>query len=254
MSYQEFPPHPGLQPYIDAYWVMKSDRPSATTERIYPDGCIDIILNLGDDFLTDNGRVKMKPEAAYLVGTMTQYMNVTVAHDTYLLGIRFKPLGFPTFYQFSSLHEITNKTIDFNRRLLPPLYVYDQNTITTLDNFFCKKISDGYHVLAGPLDSIKRNKGIVGIDQIARQHFMSDRKLERQFRRYLGISPKEYARFIRYQHAKQLIETRPSGESLLGVAIETGFYDHAHLTNDIKKYSGLVPSQLRDVGFSANGR
>ncbi|HTF28412.1 MAG TPA: helix-turn-helix transcriptional regulator [Flavitalea sp.] len=253
MSYQEFQPHPALQPYIDAYWVMKSDRPSETTERIYPDGCIDIILNLGDDFLTDNGTVKMKHEAAYLVGTMTQYMNVTVAHDTYLLGIRFKPLGFPTFYQFSSLHEITNKTIEFNRRLSPPIYVYDHNTIATLDNFYCKKISDSSHVLTGPLDSIKRNKGIVGIDQLARQHFMSDRKFERQFRRYLGISPKEYARFVRYQYATQLIRTSPPQESLLGLAIETGFYDHAHLTNEIKKYSGLVPSQIRDVGFSPDG-
>jgi AraC-like DNA-binding protein len=60
----------------------------------------------------------------------------------------------------------------------------------------------------------------------------------------VGISPKEYINFVRYQFALQQIKQNNSQKSLLDIAIETGFYDHSHLTNEIKKYSGLLPSQL----------
>ena len=35
----------------------------------YPDVCIDIIINLGGDFLADNGTCRMKNESVYLLGT-----------------------------------------------------------------------------------------------------------------------------------------------------------------------------------------
>jgi hypothetical protein len=30
----------------------------------------------------------------------------------------------------------------------------------------------------------------------------------------------------------------------LNIAIEHGYYDHAHLTNDVKRYTGMPPSAL----------
>jgi AraC-like DNA-binding protein len=35
-----------------------------------------------------------------------------------------------------------------------------------------------------------------------------------------------------------------SEESLFRIAVEFGYYDHAHLTNEFKKYSGILPSEL----------
>jgi len=249
MKYREFKPHPVLRPYIDAYWVMRSEKNSPVSQRIYPDGCIDIILNLGGEFLANNGTFKMKNETAYLVGTMTRYIDITVEADTHLLGIRFKPLGFSAFYEFASLHEVTNKTIGFGSRLVPEIRQHDQNTGAILDNFFYNKLSNPNHPLSAVMETIKNKKGAIPIEQVAKLHFISHRQLERNFRRYLGISPKEYAGFIRYQSVVQLIREQTCKKSLLDLALDTGFYDHAHLTNEIKKYSGLLPSQLQNVGF-----
>jgi AraC-like DNA-binding protein len=33
-------------------------------------------------------------------------------------------------------------------------------------------------------------------------------------------------------------------ESLLRIAFELGYYDHAHLTNEFKRYAGIRPSEL----------
>ena len=35
-----------------------------------------------------------------------------------------------------------------------------------------------------------------------------------------------------------------TNESLLRMAYDLGYYDHAHLTNEFKKYAGILPSEL----------
>jgi AraC-like DNA-binding protein len=244
MSYQEFQPYHTLKLYIDAYWVMKSEVNMPTSQRIYPDGCIDIIINLGGDFWSDNGTCRMKNEFAYLVGTMIRYVDITIRPDTYLLGIRFKPLGFLAFYKFSSLHEITDRTIDFDKSLLPEMHAYNDRTIAVLNKFFCDRLTDGNHALTEIMETINSRHGIISVDNIAKLHFISNRQLERIFKQQLGLTPKEYSNFIRYQHAVQLIKNKGFNNNLLDVALDAGFYDHAHLTNEIKKYSGVLPSQL----------
>jgi AraC-like DNA-binding protein len=244
MSYHEIQPYHTLKPYIDAYWVVKNEDNAPADQRIYPDGCIDIIINLGGDFLADNGTCRMKNEFAYLLGTMTRYIDITIQPDTYLFGIRFKPLGFSAFYKFSSLHEITNRTIDFNKSLLPAMNGYNKRTIADLDKFFCNKLDYGNHALTEIMDTIKSRHGSLPVDSVAKLHFISNRQLERIFKQNLGITPKEYSNFIRYQHAVKLIKKKGFNNNLLDIALDAGFCDHAHLTNEIKKYSGLLPSQL----------
>lgn len=249
MAYREFQPHPLLRPYIDAYWVMKGDKPASESQRIYPDGCIDIIYNLGGDFLSDNRTFTMRNESVYLVGTMLRYKDITRELNTTLLGIRFKPLGFSAFFRFASLHEITEKTIEFGRKQLPDIRELDEDTLATLDKFFGHRLPSKPNSLFPVIDTILINKGIISIDKLAKLHFITPKQLERNFKKDLGASPKEFTNFVRYQHAIQLIGKKPYSENLLDVALDAGFYDHAHLTNEIKKYSGILPSQLENVGF-----
>ena len=53
MPYKEFKPDPVLSPYIDAFWEVTSCESKSFTERIMPDCCIDIIINLGADVMAD---------------------------------------------------------------------------------------------------------------------------------------------------------------------------------------------------------
>lgn len=92
MSYFQFSPDHALTNYIDAYWYAKGDKNELTTEKILPDGCVDIIFNLGENHKADDNGFIMKNEGVYLVGTMTRFKNTITTSETNLLGIRFKPL------------------------------------------------------------------------------------------------------------------------------------------------------------------
>src|ERR1700741_5490201 len=103
MQYVEVTPHPMLSNYVDAYWTASGSSTPHSIEKILPDGCVDIIFNLGNDCYTDNGTFLMKSEKTYLVGTMTKDKETEMDNNTKLLGVRFKPGGGSDVGKFLSL-------------------------------------------------------------------------------------------------------------------------------------------------------
>lgn len=244
MSYKELLPHPALSSLIDAYWITTGDKTGNGSTRIMSDGCIDIIFNLGADTEAEQENMPMKHGLVYLVGTMTKYKETQHLPDSCFAGVRFKPAAFSAFYRFASLHEIANTTIEFDRKLVPGIYSPAPGIKAQLDHFFMNRLSHPKHLLLPVIAHIDAHNGQLSIGSLVKKYVLSERQLERSFRQYLGISPKAYISFARYQYALKQIRQQGTGRSLADIAFECGYYDHAHLSNEIKKYSGLTPSQL----------
>jgi AraC-like DNA-binding protein len=65
--------------------------------------------------------------------------------------------------------------------------------------------------------------------------------LVRSFRQRFGLPPHAYQMQLRVTHAKELLF---AGMAPTDVALETGFYDQAHLTNTLRRYAGATPGRL----------
>lgn len=230
MSYQQYKPHPALHPYIDAYWTVRSGQ---ATSRILPDGCVDLICNLGSPITSDN--TILAPDHVYLIGTMTRFSDTVSTADTNLLGIRFKPGAFSLFYDHP-LHEAADQCIAFDRSLL---------SITNLDQYFLNKQTKTTHALLPVITDIIAQKGNARISALTKKHFITERQLERNFKQYTGISPKAFSKIIRFRSIMDQIKHNEAKESFEAIAFRNGFYDHAHLAHEIKKYTGRILS-----GFS----
>ncbi len=245
MGYKEIKPHPGLVDYIDAFWTVTNNSAVPVSGKILPDGCVDMILNLGKDCQVDNSRLPLQHGEACLVGTMRHFKTTELHPETCLLGIRFKPSAFPSFYRFASLYEVTDMTVPFEKKLSP---VHDRiiaDGHEYLNQFFIEKLSTRpVSILTPIIEDIKRHKGIISVTELAGRHYCTARQLERHFRQHIGISPKEFINLTRFQFVKAAIEQKPSHKSMLEVAFEYGYYDHAHLANSIKSYTGSTPTQL----------
>lgn len=244
MQYIEVKPHPTLSNYVDAYWTASSSSAQQSIEKILPDGCVDIIFNLGNDCSTDNGAFLMKPEKAYLVGTMTTYKETGMDNDTRLLGVRFKPGAVSAFFKFVPLSEITNQTIELGKLLSLDLGKLITSPFELLNQELAKNLNKPNHPLLMQVETIKQSKGQVTIPALASTHCTTVRQLERNFKQHLGITPKEFTNLVRYQHAMKAIKQRNPNESILSIAFDFGYYDHSHLTNDFKWYTGCAPTFL----------
>jgi len=242
MKYSEAAPHPALSKYVDAYWTATGNSKTVAVEKILPDGCVDIIFNVGNDCYTDNGAVLMKNDKTYLVGTMTRFKETEMDSSTRLLGVRFKPGTFLAFFKFAPLCEIANRTVELDARFSLNTNNRIKSPFKLLDKFLFKNLKNPNQQLLEQVQTIQKSKGQVKIEELASIHFTTVRQLERNFKHHLGITPKEFVNLVRYQNVKAAIEQRKPGQSLLSIAFEFGYYDHAHLTNHFRQYNGSTPS------------
>ena len=244
MIYNQIKPHPDLVDYIDAFWIAEGEGEELKKVCILPDGCMDLISNLGDDLKTANGTFAMHSGKSYLVGTMTVSQDSFLRSENKLLGVRFKPAAFSSFYNYVPLHEITDKVIDFEQSLSPDVGKLRHHDFSYLNTYFLNRINRPKHRLAPVINDIYIAGGQIIIDKLAKMNATTVKQLERDFKKHVGISPKEFVNIVRFQSVIKLIKQNQLGRSLLDIAYENGYYDHAHLTNSIKRYTGQVPSQL----------
>lgn len=239
ITYRETRPHPALAPFIDAYWTVTGENSGEVPDKVLPDACVDIIVNTGPRFESEIGAMQMNTGQAYLIGTMTRYKEMVRPAATRLMGIRFKPGGFPFFYDYRLLKDTSDKTIEFDPTLAPP-----GPDIPLLDRFFYNRLITPRTEILTLISSIRAARGNISVGQLARRSFVTIRQLERLFALHLDITPKEFINITRFQYAYDEIRRRSPTKRLLDIACEYGYYDHAHLTNAIRQYTGTIPSAL----------
>lgn len=90
---------------------------------------------------------------------------------------------------------------------------------------------------------IQRSNGILPVRDIARRLGCSERHLRRTLVAAIGLSPKQYARIVRFRHAMQLVmRTR---QPLAGIAVDLGYTDQSHMTREFTAVAGRTPLVLR---------
>ena len=97
MEYEKIKPCRELEPFIHFYWELKGNKLETQWERVFPDGCAGILMNLGDTCLTDNGTTKMEFGKTYVVGAMTSFKDSFIDSDSHLIGVCLKPATFANF-------------------------------------------------------------------------------------------------------------------------------------------------------------
>jgi len=244
MKYKEITPCPALQPYIHSYWELRGENTDDQRERIFPDGCAGVVINLGDTCVTDNGLAKMDFGKTYAVGAITSFKDSFINENTHLFGVCLKPGVFPNFYNYAPQNEIINQTIQLENAQSLRIDKFMDNGAHYLNEFFTNRLNTTNRPVQSVIESIHQSQGQAAVNKIANEHFTTVRQLERKFKAQLGMSPKAYARIVRFQNALSKINDPKQEKNLFDIAFECGYYDHSHLANDIKRNTGMVPSQL----------
>ena len=82
-----------------------------------------------------------------------------------------------------------------------------------------------------------------GVNIVATDLGVSERHLRRVFREAVGVSPKEFARLVRFNRALRAAHEN-DGESWASIAAAAGYYDQAHLIGEFHSISGVTPRAL----------
>lgn len=242
MKYIETNPHTELDSFIHSYWELKGEESDKQWERNFPDGCAGLVMNLGENCLTDNGSVTMEFGKTYVVGTMTSFKDSFIDSNTHLLGVCLKPATFTNFYNYAAQDELTGYTIEFEKTHSFNIDKILANQFNYLNQYFLDRIKSRENQLQSIISDIHSSNGKLSISELSKRNHITVRQLERKFKSQIGISPKEYSNIIRFQNALSIIKNPRENRSLLDIAFECGYYDHSHLSNEIKRHTGLSPS------------
>ena len=245
----EYKPDKALIKYIDAYWTTSTDSFHTPGPKIiYPDGCSELVVNLGKNTLYLNGMGAIKPGVIYLGGTQRGPITFTSMPASRFYGIRFKPGGFGIFFRMP-LYEATGQFIELGLKELTFLLNCENPQVTSAmaNAFFLQRLSlKSDRVLAITEDLYSAN-GAITIDDLAKRHSIGFRSLERLFKNNVGLAPKELSKIIRFQSVLKRLKDNNFDDNFLRLAFEMGYYDQSHFTNEIKAFTGQTPSQLRSL-------
>lgn len=252
MNYCEIKPRYPLSRFVECFWALESDAPPVNSERILPDGCVELILNFAAEFTQHCGERRELQPRNFLVGQMTGPILISPTGPVQLIGIRFHPGGTAPFLRLP-LHEITDQVVELGsvsskleRELLR--VSSDAATLTqkivAIEEFLTSELLS-YETdprLMMLATRIVDSGGLVSVDQLASDAGISSRQLERRFLREIGLGPKLLGRIIRFQQVFRAVEQCDA--SWATVAIECGYYDQAHLIRDFHQFARQTPAVL----------
>jgi len=254
MRYAETPPAPDLRRHVRCYWSMQSSG-SHRAERVVPDGCPEIVLNLGDPFRrTLDGGGEREQDACLVVGQLRKSLLLAPSGCVDLFGVRFEPAGLGAILGCSAreLTGIDAPLGDVNAwvrdRLVDAVRLAPRGErLARVDQCLRDLIGarrggvTSRNALATEAARRVERMRSPTVGALAETLGVSARSLERAFAGEVGIGPKEYIRIQRLQRVIRAISGARSRPDWAWVSAAHGYCDQSHLVRDFGLIADITP-------------
>jgi len=257
MDYQTFKPHSDLETIVKCYWTLEvNEQKNVQRQLILPDGCVDMCFTLGDDIkrYTSENDFVIQPRQM-LLGQITEQFYIEPTGYVNTFAIRFYPYGFANFISIP-LNELGNKETALSKLFgdeiterLSQEIIRAKTTIeriSIIETFLLDRVSDKAiidHIVKSTIDTMLLSKGSQPLNTILKDDFKKRRQLERNFKKQIGLSPKQLSKVIRLQATLHMLLNKGT-ETLTDVAYENEYYDQAHFIKDFKEFAGITPKEF----------
>lgn len=254
MDYREYLITPELQPFVRLIWSMDDLAINDLPMRILPDGCVEVVFHYRDNYMsTFSDGVSEKQPNSFVVTQMRSFLDIKPTGTTGFMAIRFSASGACQFFGIP-MKEIAGYSTDLSNAWGSPAKEIEDRILSASSNIQRVSIIQDYLLLQITkhyresktvnycLNEIALSAGQVSIDALARKAGIGNRQLLRQFDAHVGLSPKEFARIVKFNHALRYMQRNPA-TSMTDAAHYSGYYDQAHFIRDIKEYSGMTPTE-----------
>ena len=214
--------------------------------KAVPDASIDLLFNIGENKVS-----------TYISGTVFGVKKWELCTQDDCFGVRFQP-GQGILPKDITMEMIVNDDIEidgdiFGKNLTEKIAL--AKTMSERIDIFKKayedmvlgrnSLSDKEKINEYLVNRISRTKGMITMRQLEDETNYSACYLRRIFKSFHGISPKQFAQYIRFQNL--LMQADKEGVRYEQVALDCGYYDEPHMMKEFKKYSGVTLEQYRKM-------
>jgi len=229
----KYKPSKELQNSIDAYWEVYNPTDESFDVPIVPDGCIDIVIIDAEVFI---------------VGLMEVAFIKTIKPKSHYFGIRFKP-GVAFLVLDCDVSIFNDKMMlleEFDGELhsnIITIFEDRDNRVSRFDLLFSTLIvqnasEDNMQYI---INGIIGSGGNSSIEMLCIEASISQKQAERLFVKRVGLTPKKFARVIRFFHTHKHLSKEGMDDLCIKV-LDKGYYDQAHFNREYKAFTGYHPS------------
>jgi AraC-like DNA-binding protein len=255
LRYLEIDPPAPLADLVRCIWRLHGTALNgAAPEPIMPDGCVEVVLNLGDHFIRHTGpHARHRQPLRLVAGQLTHAVTIEPSGGVDLWGVRFHPWSAATFLgvRGTELRDRMETLGDVSSELDAALAPFVD---ATSDDTRYGALVDAlvtHARAAGPIEPalpalvsfIAGGRRLLSVRELARHAGLGTRRVQTLFAERVGLSPKLLMRLSRFQRALHLARER-ADLSWGAVAARAGYYDQPHLNHDCLEIAGCTPSAL----------
>lgn len=255
MPYAEYPPDRDLRPLLESIWVQRSANDATNEEflptRVLPTGSVDVAFYYHDPFYQFGPSGREVLPAITVTGPQTGYRLYGATGRTGIILLRFRP-GTASSFLECSLREVRDANVDLGLILGPSTVrgiqqrvldaPTDADRVQQIQQFIRRQMaSSSRPIVREALTCLLASGGRTSVRHLSGRMESSPRHLQRLFGHYVGLTPKAFARIVRFQHA---LQHRALGWSWTAVAYHCGYHDQAHLCNEFSSLAGIAPETL----------
>lgn len=268
IEYQEIAPSSRFAELVECYWTLTGRAAGrGAWNRVLPDGCMDVIVNLGDPTVdTAGGRNAMR---GYAVGMMRRALRVRHTGRADIVGIRFRPGGAAVFFgvpaneltdMTAALEDVAPGAADLVSRVHDAgdqgraggaARLHERRAVLEAWLALLYRPGARDRAVLAVASGLERSRGRARLAGLREPLGISERTLERRFAAQVGGSPAELRAAIRVREAAARLSRDPT-TGLARLAVQCGYHDQAHLTREFRRLAGTTPAAYArecSVGF-----
>jgi AraC-like DNA-binding protein len=256
VSYHISKPSLFLSQYVKQYWAIENCLPTGTEhiQRVVPNGLMELMFYLGDKPKVSEEN-KQLSESSMLSGQQKSYYDIAVSGKLSLFSISFQPFGAKLFFDIP-VNEFFDQNIplkyflkDKTASLENELYESGsfEEKICVVENFLLNQFRNRtkeYELnrIIHSVSLINQSSGLINIETLSSSACLSRKQYERTFAEYIGSTPKQFLRTVRFQNTLREKHCNKN-INLTELAYTCGYFDQSHMINDYKLLSGKTPAQ-----------
>ena len=237
-----------VKPYmgISHFYEFSIDKHQEQPIDAVPDGSVDLLFNIGE-----------KGVETYISGTVFRVKRWQMGEKNTCFGVRFQPGQ-------GMLPKEIHRSMLVDQDILIDGNVFGDNLVEKIAEAKdivgrAKIFEDAYQNIVknqeefGSKQNVERyvrkriyeTEGTISIQKLSEETNYSPCYIRRIFKEYHGVSPKQFAQFIRFQHLLDVLKKDSAGNDM--VAQNCGYYDEAHMMKEFKNNTGVTMEQYKKM-------
>jgi AraC-like DNA-binding protein len=254
------PPALDLAPFVDVFWCSWGCADYAR-QVVMPTTSLELMFNLTRPYrVIDASDPAGASEfrTAWIAGLHDGPLVIEPDFDprvdeASLVSVRFKPQGSYAFFGLPQ-HEITNRVLELDEILGAAVREVHERLAGAADLVERFRLIEAFvrrsvqrsgarahrgveHALA----MLQMSGGAARVGRVCDAIGWTRKTLNQRFQREVGLSPKRYARILKFRRVLGSI----AGEQAVNwsaIAHECGYYDQAHFNHDFRVFTGCTPT------------